>query len=145
MSDRIIAGGGSPTKVRKGFVVAGFTLALLMVPVAFVEDETAALSLLMMASLLFGLYSSNLWAITQTIAGPAASGKWTGMQNGFGNLAGVVAPALTGWVVEETGSFKIAFMVVAVMLVVGACAFQFIVSPGKPVTWSNAAPRGRPP
>jgi cyanate permease len=92
----------------------------------------------MLASLLFGLYSSNLWAITQTIAGPAASGKWTGMQNGFGNLAGVVAPALTGWVVEETGSFKIAFIVVAAMLVIGACAFRFIVGPVKPIIWSNA-------
>jgi len=42
--------------------------------------------------------ASNIWAITQTLAGPYAAGRWTGLQNFVGNLAGVVAPALTGFV-----------------------------------------------
>jgi len=137
ISDRMIANGGSPTRVRKGFVVMGLLLGTLMLPAAIIQDENLSMAVLIAASLCFGLYSSNLWAVTQTLAGPAASGKWTGMQNGFGNLGGVVAPALTGFIVDRTGSYQMAFVAVACMLVGGAACFQFIVGPVKPIEWSN--------
>jgi ACS family D-galactonate transporter-like MFS transporter len=137
LSDRMIARGMPVTRVRKGFVVAGFLLALPMVLVAFVADAQIAIGLLVIASFCFGFYSSNLWAITQTLAGPAAAGKWTGMQNGFGNLAGVVAPALTGFVVEATGSFQLAFVSVAVMLVFGAISFGFVIGQVKETNWAG--------
>ena len=56
------------------------------------RDEDLALALLTLACLAFGIYTSNLFAITQSLAGPRAAGKWTSFQNGFGNLAGVLAP-----------------------------------------------------
>ena len=52
------------------------------------------------------MWSSNNWAITQTLAGPRAAGKWCALQNGVGNLAGVTAPWFTGWVVGQTGHFS---------------------------------------
>lgn len=137
LSDHWIAAGKSPTIVRKGFIVAGFLLALPMVLVAVIPDETTALTVLIGASVLFGFYSSNLWAVTQSIAGPSAAGKWTGMQNGFGNLAGIIGPALTGWIVEQTGSFVIPFAILALLLVGGAVSFWFIVGPVKPIQWST--------
>jgi MFS transporter, ACS family, D-galactonate transporter len=125
------------TRVRKGFVIAGFFLSLPMVLVAFVPDARVAIGLLVAASFCFGFYSSNLWAITQTLAGPSAAGKWTGMQNGFGNLAGVVAPALTGFVVEATGSFQLAFLSIAAMLIFGAISFGFVIGPVRETNWST--------
>jgi ACS family D-galactonate transporter-like MFS transporter len=138
LSDRMIARGMGVTQVRKGFVVAGFLLSLPMVLVAFVSDAHFAVGLLVVASFCFGFYSSNLWAITQTLAGPSAAGKWTGLQNGFGNLAGVVAPTFTGFVVEATGSFQLAFLSVAVMLICGAICFGFVIGPVKETTWSTS-------
>jgi len=52
--------------------------------------------MLLLAVISFGAAASNLWAITQTLAGPQAAGRWTGFQNFVGNLGGVVAPAITG-------------------------------------------------
>ena len=75
----MIARGMGVTQVRKGFVVAGFLLSLPMVLVAFVSDAHFAVGLFVVASFCFGFYSSNLWAITQTLAGPSAAGKWTGL------------------------------------------------------------------
>ena len=49
------------------------------------------------------MFAPNLFAMTQTMAGPRAAGRWTAVQNGFGNLAGVAAPWVTGWVVQESG------------------------------------------
>jgi len=79
--------------------------------------------------------TSNLWAITQTLAGPAASGKWTGLQNGFGNLAGVVAPHLTGLIVKQTHSFVLAFAAAAAAATIGGLAFLLIVGKVEPIQW----------
>jgi len=89
-----------------------------------------------------GLCTSNLWAITQTIAGPRAAGKWTGLQNFAGNLAGFVSPLLTGMVVDRTGHFFWAFVVLGVVLLAGALSWAFIVGRVEPIAWDQHTPRG---
>jgi MFS transporter, ACS family, D-galactonate transporter len=135
MSDRLIARGHSPTKIRKAFAGTGLALATIIIPVALIEDHTAAMALLVLACLAFGIYTSNLFAITQTLAGPRAAGKWTSFQNGFGNFAGVLAPWLTGKVVDQTGTFYLAFVVAACFALGGAANFVFGVGPIREVTW----------
>ena len=125
LSDRWIARGGTPTRVRKTFAGTGLVLSTIILPVCVVRDERLAIALLILACLSFGLYTANVFAITQTLAGPRAAGKWTGLQNGFGNLAGVVAPWLTGWVVQETGQFYWAFVVAAAIVLASAAMFVF--------------------
>ena len=137
LSDHWIAKGASPTRIRKLFVVGGLILVNIMLPAVLVKDNTIAMVIMMIASLCFGFYSSNLWAITQTLAGPVASGKWTGMQNGIGNLAGVVAPFLTGVVVDRTGQFFLAFVAASIVSIIGAASFQFVVGPVKAIQWRS--------
>jgi cyanate permease len=87
------------------------------------------MGILMFTCLCYGMFSANLFAITQTLAGPRAAGKWTGLQNGFGNLAGVAAPVLTGWIVQQTGQFYWAFVVAAVIVLAGAFFFVIGIGP----------------
>jgi len=134
-SDLLIARGGSPTRVRKAFVAGGMLLSTLILPAALVHDPVISMSLLMAASLSFGLFTSNIWAITQTLAGPAAAGKWTGWQNMFGNFAGIVGPWLTGRIVDVTGQFLLAFVAVCVAMIIGAVSYIAIVGELKPVQW----------
>lgn len=133
VSDRMIARGGSPTRVRKSFAGVGLTLSTAILPVAVVRDERVAMSLLMFTCLSYGLYSSNLFAMTQTLAGPRAAGKWTSLQNGFGNFAGVAAPWFTGWVVQQTGQFYLAFLAAAIIVLLGAVCFVVGVGPVRQV------------
>ena len=137
LSDSWISKGRCPTKTRKLFVVGGLILVNIMLPAVLVKDNNVAMVILMVASLCFGFYSSNLWAVTQTLAGPVASGKWTGMQNGIGNLAGVVAPTITGMVVDKTGEFWLAFVVASVVSILGALCFGLVVGPVKAVKWQH--------
>jgi cyanate permease len=83
------------------------------------------------------MYSSNIWATTQTLAGPQAAAKWTGMQNAFGNLAGVTAPYITGLIVRATGSFYLAFAGVAVVLLLGALAFLLLIPRAVQIRWER--------
>ena len=87
----MIARGASPTRVRKGFSGIGLSLSTIIL-VAVVRDENVAMALLFTSCICYGIFAPNLFAMTQTMAGPRAAGKWTGFQNGFGNLAGVAAP-----------------------------------------------------
>ena len=128
-SDRLIARGGAPTRVRKSFAGLGLAFSTLVLPVALVRSPGVAIGLLMIACFCYGVFSSNLWAITQTLAGPRAAGKWTSVQNGVGNLGGVVAPWLTGWVVQHSGHFYPAFVVAAAVALAGAASFVFGIGP----------------
>jgi ACS family D-galactonate transporter-like MFS transporter len=137
ISDRWIASGGSPTRVRKTFTGLGLALATIILPVALVRDETLAMALLMVACLFYGMFASNVWAITQTLAGPHAAGKWTAMQNGIGNFSGVVGPAVTGWLLDRTGLYSPAFAVAAVVALAGAAIFVFGIGPLRQVEWEQ--------
>ncbi len=135
LSDRLIARGGTTTRVRKSFAVTGLLMCTLILPASMIQDRRLSMALLTLGCLSFGLFSSNLWAITQTLAGPAAAGKWTGMQNCLGNIAGVVAPWVTGVLVEKTGNFFWAFVGVCVCLVMAASSYLFIVRKVEPIAW----------
>lgn len=135
LSDRLIRGGASVTRVRKTFAVAGLLGATLLMPAAIVESQMLAVALVTIACVSYGLFSSNVWAITQSLAGPSAAGKWTGIQNTFGNLSGIAAPYITGWIVKETGSFYWAFVLVCGALVGSACSYSFIVKKLTPIEW----------
>jgi MFS family permease len=137
-SDRWIRRGASPTVARKTFVVAGLLLcAAFMTPAALVQNASASVVLLVAAALSLGLYTSNVWAITQTLAGPTAAGRWAGIQNCIGNLGGVVSPALTGLIVQKTGSFFLAFVGASVVLVLGVVAYLALLGEVTPVDWDQ--------
>jgi nitrate/nitrite transporter NarK len=110
----------------------------LLLPAALAASPVTSMALLILASFVFGLYTANLFAVTQTLAGVAAAGKWTGIQNGVGNLAGIVAPVVTGFVVERTGEFYFAFVWVCVLLLVGAFSYLLIIRKVAPVSWVKA-------
>jgi MFS family permease len=137
LSDRWIASGASPTLVRKSFTGLGLLLSTIMLAAAIVRDPVMSLVLLCAACFAYGIYSSNLWAVTQTLAGPWAAGRWTGLQNFFGNLSGIVAPSLTGWIVQKTGQFYWAFVITTALLVVGTICFTVVVRRVEPVSWRD--------
>lgn len=139
ISDRWIRRGESPTRVRKFFTSTGLLLGVLIVPVALVEDRVVSLAFLVAASLALGMCTSNQWAVTQTLAGRSAAGRWTGVQNSFGNMAGIVAPWLTGVIVNNTHSYVLAFVAAALASVIGGLSFGFVVGKVEPVVWKNQA------
>jgi MFS family permease len=137
LSDHLIGSGYSPTRIRKTFAVLGLAFAMLIIPAAVIRDARLSMMFLLLACLAYGLYTSNNWAITQTLAGPAAAGKWTGLQNGIGNLAGVVSPYMTGLVVNKTGVFFLAFLSTALVALAGAAVLLFMIGPVVPLQWEK--------
>ena len=139
LSDKWIAAGATPTRVRKTFTGAGPLIASSVVFVGMVASHSLAVAILILVCIGLGMCTSNLWAVTQTLAGPATSGKWTGLQNFTGNLAGWIAPALIGLIVQRTGTYFWVFVITGGVTLLGAAAWVFVVGPIMPVAWSSQA------
>lgn len=137
-SDRLIARGVSPTRVRKAVVVGGLSLASLLLATEVVPRSHAAVSLalLAVACVGYGAFTSNHWAITQTLAGPAMTGRWSGLQNGFANFSGIAAPWVAGWITQVNGSARLAFVVAGGVALAGALCWGLLVARVEPVAWS---------
>jgi MFS family permease len=137
VSDRCIASGKTPTLVRKTFMVVGQLGAGISLAACVVSGPVISVVCLLLAASFWGVSASNTWAITQTLAGPQAAGKWTGLQNFLGNLAGWIAPVVTGLVVDKTGRFFWAFIITAIIALLGSLSWIFIVGALRQVDWST--------
>ena len=136
ISDWLIARGVSATTVRLRLVVGGQAMASCLLALTFVHGHPLiALGLLAIACVGHGGYASNHWAIAQTLAGPAMAGRWSSLQNGVANFAGIAAPWLAGLIVQTRGSARLAFVVAGGVALVGAMSFAFLVRRVEPVGW----------
>jgi ACS family D-galactonate transporter-like MFS transporter len=134
-SDRWIRSGATPDRVRKTFVAGGLGAAGVFLLLSAISPPSLSVALLTLGIGFQSISSSNIWAITQTLAGPYAAGRWTGLQNFVGNLAGVVAPALTGYVLDRTGHFYWPFAILTMIALGGTTSWLFVVGPVAEVTW----------
>jgi len=104
-----------------------------------IANSQYALLFLLLAGVGFGFSNSQTWAIAQTLAGPNASGRWTGFQNFVANFAGITGPIIAGVLIDRTGDFFWAFAVTAIVGVLGAASWIFIVGPLEQIPWKQSA------
>jgi MFS family permease len=135
LSDRWILSGASPTRVRKTFTGGGIALSGIFVGLNVVGGPFYCVAALILGVIFYGVCASNFWAITQTLAGPQAAGRWTGFQNFVANLAGIVAPSVTGFVLDRTGHFYWAFAILTAVALTGMASWVFLVGPIEEVVW----------
>ncbi len=136
ISDRLIVAGVSPSIVRRVVAAGGLTVAssLLATPLVY-GNRAASLGLLVFSCIGYGAFSSNHWAITQTLAGPTMAGRWSSLQNGVANFSGIAAPWVAGWVLQTQGNSRLAFAVAGLVALTGAFAWWFLVRKVEPVDW----------
>jgi MFS transporter, ACS family, D-galactonate transporter len=137
LSDRWILAGASPTTVRKGFMVVGHVGIGILLALTVMTSGHLFTVMIALTGVFLGISICNSWAIPQMLAGPRMVGRWVGVQNFVGNLAGAVAPALTGFLLDRTGSFYWPFFITAVVAWIGALGWWFVVGPLEQVDWEK--------
>ena len=128
LSDWLIRRGRSETRVRKIFIVVGMALACLIVPAGLVADKMTAVWLMTISLCGLGISAPNTWTLTQAACSKHIVGTVSGIQNFGGNLGGIIAPALTGYIAHKTNSFALALSITGAVLVVGILAYAFLIS-----------------
>ena len=73
----------------------------------------------------------------RAFAGPDATGRWVGVQNACGNVAGMIAPVVTGLLVDRTGGFDAAFVVAAIVSGIGFAGWVWVRPRIVPIDWAR--------
>ena len=126
-ADLLIARGRNPVTVRKCFTIAGFVIACTELIGARASSLDTALLFAVVSLSGLGLATANYWALTQTLIPGAAIGRISGIQNCACSLAGIVAPILTGWLLQKTGSYEAPMMAILVVLVIGVLSYLLMI------------------
>jgi MFS transporter, ACS family, D-galactonate transporter len=127
LSDWLVRKGRDERFVRKAFIITGLAIGCLIVPAGMVANKMTAVWLLTISLCGLGLASPNTWTLTAAVCEKKIVGTVAGIQNFGGNVGGIIAPALTGFIAHKTNSFAIALAVTGGVLVVGMLAYWFLI------------------
>ena len=128
VSDRLIAGGVGVTATRKLMQCGGLLLsAAFLVAIRGVHSPGLALALLCAATGALGLTWCGYAPGTIDVA-PRHSALVGGFTNTIATLPGIVGVAVTGWLLDLTGTYTAAFILTASISVLSAVAFGFFFS-----------------
>jgi MFS family permease len=127
VADRVIASGRDAIAVRKAFTIVGFVLAATEFFSALAPTAGLAVAISIVSLSGLGLATANYWALTQSLIPGSTVGRITGVQNCAASISGIVAPIVTGWLVQRTGGYAAAMAMVLFFLLAGISAYLFLV------------------
>jgi sugar phosphate permease len=105
------------------------------------SSTQSAIVLLLIAGALDGLNSPSVCSLVQQLAGPLATGRWMGVQNALSNVSGILAPIVTGYIVERTGHFDYALYSAGGVALVGLLSWLVLVPRVERIDWSVSSGR----
>jgi MFS family permease len=139
LADRWIRAGLSPTLVYKGIMAANHLAGIACMIGMIMLPAAGSIAALFVFEVVSGCSYPGLFAIPQILAGPRASARWVGVQNAAGNVAGLIAPAITGVLVDQTGLFDVAFGLAAGVNVLGLVGWVVMLRRIAPIQWAPPA------
>lgn len=128
ISDLIFRLTGNALKSRKIVIVGGLLVAAGCVACAGTANSVGAAVALMGTTVFFmNLTLSVYWAVILDTVEPARMGGVGGFMHLLANTAGILAPILTGFLVQWTGVFTSAFLLSGGVALAGAVAVAVFV------------------
>ena len=128
ITDKMISNGHSKTLSRKLPLCVGLICSGSIVFADSVHSGYLAVALLSFSFAMAIAASPSIWAIPGDIA-PDSNlvGTIGGIQNTVSNIAGIVAPIITGYIIYKTGGFKVALLASGIISCIGAFSYIFVV------------------
>ncbi|OWJ67897.1 MFS transporter [Inquilinus limosus] len=140
--DRLYQRTGNAVFARKLILVGSLMIAAVCVALAGVVTGVISVVALMAVSVFFMYLTANTyWAIILDTVEEGRVGSVGGFVHLIANLAGIVAPSVTGFMVEWSGSFAGAFVLTGAIAIVGALSVAVFVRSPAPVqtAWPQPA------
>lgn len=134
LTDVLIKRGVRVTYARKVPLCLGMLLSSVIIFATFTESPVWTMFFLSLSYASVISASTGIWAIPGDVAPSHDTvGRIGGIQNTFSNIAGIVAPIITGALFGMTGSFELPLIVSGIIAIIGAFSYWFIVGELKPL------------
>jgi len=129
IGDVLVRRGWTPIDSRR----YPLTISLLLVGVftawaAFIESNIAAVALISVSMFLNQIASTSVWSIAPVASPKKYTASFAGISNCGGYIGAALAPTVTGFIVQATGSFVPALLVGSAVAVVGAILFFGLIT-----------------
>ncbi|MFF3568629.1 MFS transporter [Nocardia jiangxiensis] len=132
VADRLVTRTGSLVQPRKWMIIVCLiAVAVCFGPSPFVRSPTVALVLVCVA-IFFLLASYQYQSLIVALTAPAYTGRLAGTIQMCSTLAGILAPIVTGAVVQITGSYTPAFLIGGALALAGALAVLILLRRPQP-------------
>ena len=125
--DYLIKRGADANRVRKTVLIVGLVMGFAVIGAAYTKDINVAVTWITIAVAGISFHAPVGWSIPALIAPTNSTGQVGGIMNFLNNLAGFIAPTVTGYIVATTGSFNIALITAAIILIVGIISYVFVL------------------
>jgi sugar phosphate permease len=128
VTDRLMAAGWSPVNSRKLPIILGLLgMAVFTYIAAEASSNFVAVAAISAAVFCNGGSSGMSWSLASVAAPANCTASLGSMMNFGGYIGGALAPTVTGFIVQATGSFEQALLVGAVIALLGALSYIAIV------------------
>ena len=131
--DHLVARGHDETRVRKTTLILSILTGLAMVGVVFTTDAFWALVWITITVSGITTASTIGWSFPSLVAPRGGQATVGSIMNTANASLSSTSPIITGYIVTVTGSFSYAFVVAAVILVIGILCYAFILGRIEPV------------
>jgi sugar phosphate permease len=133
IADVLLRRGVAPLKSRRyPAAIALLGTAACTAAAAYVSSNALAIAFISVSLFLVYVTSTCAWALSSVAVPTNCTASIGAVQNFGGYLGGALAPTVTGLIVQKTGSFVPALVVGALIGVVSAASYLFIVD--QPIT-----------
>lgn len=134
ITDKLISRGVSVTLARKIPLCVGLIISSTIIGAAYIDSEASIIVLLSFSYAGLIAASASIWAIPGDVAPHVGLvGSIGSIQNTFSNIAGIIAPMITGAIYGATGSFAIPLFISGVLIFLGAASYWFLVGELEPI------------
>lgn len=142
IADRLLRRGMTPIGSRRLPLCASMLgAATFIVIAALVSSNAVAIGCLSVVMFCSTVATTNAWALVSVVAPANCTASLGSLQNFGGYLGGALAPMVTGFIVQGTGSFVPALMVGAGMSVFASASYLFMMR--GPVDAASLLPKSR--
>ena len=134
IADRLVTLGWTPIGSRKLPLCLGMLgVATFLIAAALVPSNVAAVGCLSAVMFCGTIATTNAWALVSVVAPANCTASLGSLMNFGGYLGGALAPTVTGFIVQATGSFVPALLIGAAMAMFASAVFLVVVK--GPVTF----------
>jgi ACS family D-galactonate transporter-like MFS transporter len=125
--DFLIRRGFDASNVRRAVLICGTVCGLGIVGAAFAHSVASALIPITIAIGGLSAASPVIWSLPSLLVPNTSTGKVGGIINFANQISAIVAPILTGYTVQKTGSYVWAFAIPTVYILLGILSYVVLL------------------